>query len=737
MARDGMTRGLRLAVLLLAQLLFSGIMACADVQTLHAFNNSDGAAPNSSLVQDTDGNLYGTTNTGGDFGYGCIYLIDPQGDEYILYSFSGPDGASPTGNLAVDGSGNIYGTTATGGAFNGGTVFKLDTADNLTTLHSFAGNTDGSNPSGVIRDSSGNLYGAAASDGQFGDGTLYKLTSKGVFTTLVHFNGNNGLFPYCTLVRDSAGNLYGTTYYGGAHDAGTLFKLSPTNVLTTLHSFSNGADGGYPFGGVCRDSSGDFYGTAISGGSASYGVVYKFTAAGAFSVLYNFTGGLDGGFPYNPPIRDNAGNLYGATNTGGLAQAGTVYRLNPTTGVLNLLHHFKTSDFFGAYAGLLRDKTGAIYGAAGYTTGGYGAVFKITYPYTVSLHTFNYSDGNDPFASMISDSAGNLYGTCSSGGAFGDGTIFKLSPNGALTTLYNFSGGDGNEPTCVLLRDGSGNLYGTTRIGGAFNYGTIFKLSPTGGMTILHSFVNSDGSGPQGGVIRDGSGNLYGTTTFGGANNNGTIFKLSPNGTLTTLFSFNYTPTGGFPGSSLLRDSLGNLYGTCSSGGPYGHGVVFKLDTNNQLTLMRSFTGKADGDYPYGALIRDNVGNFYGTTAAGGNGGGTIYKLDAHNRLFVLHSFAASLDGGYSFAELTRDGSGNLYGVNDLFGVFNAGNVFKLSTTNVLTTLSNFSNVDSNGKNAFGVNPFGGLVRDGKGNLYGVCSSGGLFGYGSVFAILN
>jgi uncharacterized repeat protein (TIGR03803 family) len=364
--------------------------------------------------------------------------------------------------------------------------------------------------------------------------------SAQAFTLLYQFrSGPGGINPYAGVVRDAKGNLYGTTYNDGAFAAGTVFRINPAGKEKVLHSFSQtDGDGAFPwYGTLARDSSGNLYGTTITGGIAGElccGTVFKITASGSETVLYRFAGINGDGFPQYGAVRDPSGNLYGMTQNGGPDNAGTVFKVDPT------------------------GKKTVLYSFAGSTDGAY------------------------PMAGVAFDAKGNLYGTTSGGG------------------LYSFGG-----------------------------YGTVFKLDPTGKETVLYTFMGAnDASSPEAGVIRDSHGNLYGTTYLGGTDGAGTVFKVDPQGHETVLHNFAGGNDGWLPiGASLVRDSAGNLYGTTPQGGSNDFGVVFKIDTKGNETVLHTFSGN-DGKIPYGTLFLDRAGNLYGTTYEGGAyGGGVVFKI--------------------------------------------------------------------------------------------------------------
>ena len=344
------------------------------------------------------------------------------------------------------------------------------------------------------------------------------------------------------------------------------------------------------------------------------------------------------------------------------------------------------------------------------------------------------TDGDAPVAGLLRDGAGNLYGTTFHGGAFGNGTVFKLDATGTETVLHSFAGGaDGSGPYSGVIRDAAGNLYGTTYFGGGIptcDCGTVFRVDVTGAETVLHSFDAADGAGPQAGLIRDAAGNFYGTTYYGGAFNNGTVFKLDRTGAETVLYSFTGGNDGGGPQAGLLRDALGNLYGTTQYGGFPGSGAVIKLDTTGTETVLHGFFDHPDGKSPYAGLVGDAAGKLYGTTQYGGtHGKGTVFKLDKAGRGAVLYSFSGA-DGATPSASLILDRAGNLYGSTYAGGASDKGTVFKLDTAGNLTVLHSFS-----GGTTDGSNPLAGLVRDNAGNLYGTTPSGGAFNKGTVFKI--
>jgi len=399
-------KGLGAAALMLAAALASGTLATQSAQAatftaLYGFQEPpDGSLPFAGLLQDGAGNLYGTTATGGSFGEGTVFKLDPNGTETVLYSFTGgTDGGMPFAGVIEDAAGNLYGTTFNGGDPSSmtGVVYKLDTSGAETVLHAFPyAKTDGCYPrAGLLLDQAGNLYGTTTDCGAFGFGTVFKIDTSGTETLLHSFaaGSSDGAFPYYgTLLMDTDGNLYGVTEGGGSgncsggNGCGVVYELSQSGELTVLHSFAGGTtDGCIPAGTLAVDKSGNFYGTATSCGSHNMGIVWNLSN-GQETVLHNFAGGKkDGNDPMAGVILDAKGNLYGDTFVGGGkgcysgTGCGTVYKLN-TKGKLSLLHRFV------------------------------------------------FTDGQLPVGGLIRDEAGNLYGTAANGGNDGNGTVWKITP---------------------------------------------------------------------------------------------------------------------------------------------------------------------------------------------------------------------------------------------------------------------------------------------------------------------
>ncbi len=287
-----------------------------------------------------------------------------------------------------------------------------------------------------------------------------------------------------------------------------------------------------------------------------------------------------------------------------------------------------------------------------------------------TLVNFNQTNGMYPVSALIQASDGNLYGTTEDGGNGGDGTVFKVTSQGVLTTLHVFcmqqDCADGQRPRGGLVQATDGNFYGTTsQAGGTLKFGTVFRITPQGVLTTLHSFDSMEGMSPNAPLVQGTDGNFYGTAYEGGAWGDGTVFKMTPSGELTTLHSFYVITEGGYPRAGLIQASDGNFYGTTSYGENYGRGAVFKITPQGTVIIMHNFE-VSEGAGPLAPLIHAADGNFYSTTSAGGaNNSGTVFRMSPDGTLTTIYSFCSLLycaDGEEPGAGLVQATDGNFYG---------------------------------------------------------------------------
>ena len=355
---------------------------------------------------------------------------------------------------------------------------------------------------------------------------------------------------------------------------------------SVIYSFANPPDAFKPQCNLVADAAGNMYGTTFSGGTNNLGAIFKVTSTGAESVVYSFAAGTDGKHPVAGLVLDKkTGNLYGTTVYGGTTNNGTVFVFNPATGVETVLYSFK------------------------------GAV----------------TDGANPYSSVVRAGT-TIFGTTMNGGAFGYGTVFKLTGKGKITILHDFNSAfptlDGSYPYAGLTLY-KGILYGATTMGGLGNLGTVFAISKTGAYSLLYSFKggSTDGQSPYAGVVFDPAGNLYGATYGGGVDNAGVVYILAAGGEA-VLHHFRRTGGDGInPYASLVRYKS-NFYSTTTQGGTANGGTIYKITPTGTETVQHSFTGGADGFNPFSPLLLGTPKAFYSTTNIGGTSSlGTVFKF--------------------------------------------------------------------------------------------------------------
>ncbi|MBN3949992.1 MAG: hypothetical protein HWQ38_27390 [Nostoc sp. NMS7] len=347
--------------------------------TVVNFNGTNGAAPSAGVFSGSDGNLYGTTSTGGTQSKGTAFKLSGATFSTLttLVNFTGANGTNPVARLFQASDGNLYGATFTGGTNNSGTLFKLQktTFTTLTNLWNFNG-TNGAKPAGrLISGSDGNLWGITSAGGVNNKGTVFKIPlTGGVPTVVVNFNGINGATPLARLQLASDGNYYGTASAGGATNKGVAFKLTPPGVITS-YSFS-GANGQSPQAGLI-ESAKFIYGTTSLGGASNKGAIFKIPLGGGTPVLVASFNGSNGANPTAALTKGTDGNFYGTTSTGGANNKGAIYRL--TGGTLTLLFSFNGTNGATPQSTLIQLANGAFYGTASTGGGsGQGTVFKFT-----------------------------------------------------------------------------------------------------------------------------------------------------------------------------------------------------------------------------------------------------------------------------------------------------------------------------------------------------------------------
>jgi uncharacterized repeat protein (TIGR03803 family) len=581
-------------------------------KVVYSFTAGDDGSGPIGLSAANDGGLIGTTASGGAGGGGTVFHLGTNGILTSLYSFASDCSNWPLQLLQAS-DGTFYGTT-----LNCGSVFRLTVNGTLTQLYSF---NSSAWPVALVLAKDGNLYGTTAQPD--GTDTVFRLTMQGKLTTLQSFPGGSGNpadpnSSQPSLIQGRDGNLYGTIPRSGNQSYGSFFRLSTNGTITTLFSF-DGADTGEQPNGVVQARDGSFYGTTHRAGAYGYGTLFRDSVDGFLTTLHYF------GSQSEPAVTGGGGsllwgrdgNLYGTT-VEWYTDYGTVFRLG-LDGAFLTLHTFSGGADGGDPASLVQACDGNLYGTT--SDGWYqspGTVFRITTSgMLTTLLSFDLKAG-DTSGPLLPSIDGALYGTTSGGGRNDAGTVFRLMPDGKMTTLYSFTAGaDGWIPSGGLVVGSDGNLYGTTQEGGANTNGTVYRITTTGTLTSLYSFTGGVDGGHPYGLTKAKGGSFYGITTSGGQGD-GTLFRISTNGALTTLYSGSVAHP--------IEASDGDFYGL-GSGGGNGSGTIIRIGTNGVLTTVYSFTGGNDGYQPQ-SLVQGPDGNMYGTALWGGaNGDGTVFRL--------------------------------------------------------------------------------------------------------------
>ena len=562
-------------------------------------------------------------------------------------------------------------------------------------------------PASVCANSTGN----GASVPSAGAGAIYSwtigngtITSGSTSDSITFSEGASGTDTLSVLVTSSA----------GCSSSGST--IVPVNALPSATIIAPGA--------VCAGSA------STASVSPTVGATYTWTISNGSIISGQGTSNITFSPGFNPVTLD----VTVTSSAGCSSSSSTMVTVNPAP-----------SATITTPSAALANTTGNVASVSGTASGS---------PSITTLHSFSGLDGEDLYAGLVQGNDGNFYGTSPNGGTSGSGTVFKITSAGTFTTLYQFSGPDGAIPAAGLVQGTDGNFYGTTEYGGNTNLsgnlsggagdGTVFRITSAGTLTTLYQFSGFDGANPVAGLVQGSDGNFYGTASASGMITNcygscGTVFKITSAGTLTTLHSFGDPPNGTDPVGSLVQGSDGNFYGTTWYGVTNGAGTVFKITSAGTFTTLYQFSGP-DGSGPVGSLVQGSDSNFYGTTSQGGTnncsgGCGTVFRITSAGTLTTLYQFSG-LDGTDPQAGLVQGSDGNFYGTTQAGGTSGSrGTVFTITPAGTLTTLHSFSSSGSDGRY-----PDAGLVQSSDGNFYGTTSSGGTStncngGCGTVFEI--
>ncbi len=622
-----------------AGVIFSFDASSSTYTRLKDFDVNDGRYPYGSLIQASDGKLYGMTSSGGSNDAGVIFSFDPSSSTYTrLIDFDETNGRDPHGNLIQANDGKLYGMTSSGGISNLGVIFSFDLSTSVYTKLKDFDAVDGANPSGnLIQASDGKLYGMTTdglSGGNSEFGVIFSFDpATFTYTRLMNFDEPSGANPHGSLIEAADGKLYGMTSSGGSNSVGVIFSFDPSSFsYTKLQDFDD-TNGNYPSGSLVQASDGKLYGMAF-GGTNFNGVIFSFDPLTlTYKKLRDFTYD-DGGGSSGSLFQASDGKLYGMTNRETVAN-GVIFSFDPSSSVYTKLKDFTFNESGTYVSGILaKAADGKLYGLSNQGGSyGYGVIFSFDpsgFTYT-KLKDFDNINGANPYGSLMQASDRKLYGMTHGGGSNGVGVIFSYDPlSSTYTKLKDFDQPGGAIPSGSLMQASNGKLYGMTYSGGSNYAGVIFSFDPVSSTyTNLKDFDNTNGWGPEGNLVQASNGKLYGMTLFGGSSDAGIIFSFDPSTLVYTKVKDFDIINGGYPSASLIQASDGKLYGvTLNGGGNSNGGVIFSFDPlSSTYTKLKDFDDT--NGYPSGSLIQASDGKIYGMLSQGGSvNDGLIFSFD-------------------------------------------------------------------------------------------------------------
>ena len=583
------------------------------------------------LVEGTDGVLYGTTVSGSTSGR--VFRVNRDGSGFVIFlTLTTAWGTSPQG-LTQTPSGMFVGTAKSGGPNSNGALFKFNAdGSGYGLLKGFAGGADGADARAAVRvGSDGKLYGTTYGGGSVGRGLIYSLNADGSGYQVLHnFTGPDGAGSEFALTEDPSGVLLGCTLGGGTASRGTMFRINKDCTgYAVVHSFAGTpAEGGLPKHVLVPLGDGRYLGANTSSGGAAAGTVFSLAADGSGLTVLRSLGSATGGSPWSPVTADGHGTLFGSTTYGGANNRGVIYRLNEDGTGYTVLQSLPTAVSSMPVSGLLLASDGNLYGTA-YSSNILYRLAPDGTGFTI-LRTFASPDAL--WGGVMEGTDGQLYGATG-------GSVYRIAKDGSgYQSLHTFAGGatDGTWSMSKMVQGADGRLYGTTDLGGAANVGTVFAVAKDGtGYTVLRQFAGgaTDGAEPMAEVLQGSNGVLYGTTYYGGPANTGTLFRLNADGTgyaVLKFFGAGATDSSQ-PAIGGLVERNGYLYGISTAGGAFGKGTLYRLllDGTGFEILVNFGVSGSDAAYPYAGLVIGSDGRFYGTSNQGPVAG-TVYRFRAN-----------------------------------------------------------------------------------------------------------
>jgi uncharacterized repeat protein (TIGR03803 family) len=666
-----------------------------------SFNKSiDGTNPRSTVTIASDGSIYGISSAGGANNAGTIFRYS-EGEFEVLHQldFNIEGGNASTDLVWIDPL-TFVGATLNGGANGGGVLFEYSLISGLTILHNFEGSS-GSNSRGGLAIDGDIIYGTCSNGGLFGSGCVWSFNS-GNYNVLHNFdNDDSGGNPEGGVILANDGNLYGTTRFGGSENQGTIFRIGVDGTnFETLHNLDlQTPEGRFPRSRLVEASPGVFLGTCSDGGSSGAGVVFSITSDGVYNVLKSLSSPSDGGFPKSGLSKEIDGRFYGVCEFGGANGFGTLFSIEED-GNFTKIHDLEYVQDGANPQSSLAISGSSIYGVT--VTGGannFGTLIKINENEQIEkLHDFSVPlNGSDPEGLVFHDGA--FFGVSTDGGDFNEGIFYTIGLDGVRTKLHDFDPVlEGRNPNGdIYYSDITDLFYGTFRTGGLTGFGAIFSIDAQGEIVILHSFQGDEqGELPASSPYLHSNGSLFGTTRSGGSFGDGLLYSIDTDGNYNVLHNFLGFFDGEKPGSRLVEGPDGNLYGLCSEGGGANGGSLFMYNIQtNVLSVLHNFNSALDGGNPIGALLLHSDGKFYGTTQEGADGDGSIFSFSTSDGFELLHSFDSFNDGSSAQGNLQEGLDGSVFGICSEGGANNSGTCFKYGGIDGFEVVHSFDSFDN------------------------------------------
>ncbi|HMG92353.1 MAG TPA: choice-of-anchor tandem repeat GloVer-containing protein, partial [Chryseolinea sp.] len=620
-------------------------------------------------MQASNGKIYGMTSTGGANGKGVIFEYDPVSQAVAKkHDFDGANGNAPLGSLVQSSDGKLYGVTTEGGASNNGVLFHYDPQTGVFTKRKDFDGATGTHPQGSLMiASSGKFYGMAYDGGTNSKGTIYEYdASANSITKRYDFTGGSlsGGSPTGNLIQATNGLLYGLTLGGGNGDKGVLFEFNPSNGnFTNKIDFGGSTNGTVPYGSLFQASNGKLYGTTEQGGLSNFGTIFEYNiTSGTLSAVVNFDGSRTGNGASSrcTLMQATDGNLYGMASTGGLAFDGVLFAYNPTnSGYVVKLSFNHGEEGKWPNGGLVQGANGKLYGTTYLGGANYGGIlfeYEISSGVFTKKLEFSLEQGTNPASGMTRALNGKLYGVTRFGGDLNSGVVFEYDPSTNQYVKKASFGTAMGSPIGRLVQLPDGNFYGVTEFGGNNSSGTLFQFDPATNNIIkkIDFAGTSNGSYPTGSLLYSGS-KLYGLTREGGTNDEGVIYEFDPsNGNLSVTKHFSSASMGANPFGNMIKASNNKFYGIARSGGANNWGVIFEYDPSNGNFSKYDFSGNLeDGLDPQGSLIESSNGKLYGTTNQGGDDyRGVLYEYDIVNKIYTKKADFIGSNGGRPYESL-------------------------------------------------------------------------------------